>query len=184
MEVLHILPEPATGARTGHALHSLCPYCVHWQHAGSYALYMVCPAVGLLCSGGAPPQDQQVSLAAALQRSCVAFCTVCHAATAAAGPSLKTSLGKLAHDVITPCLALVKDMVSAQIQTQLGVLAPCRSANAPRQHHQVAPVIILRVNWQQHFLKHAHRCTECSALSNMHLACKAPVMHAPEIQPA
>lgn len=64
-----------------------------------------------MCSGGAPPADQQLTLATALQRSCVAFCTVCHAATAAAGPSLKDSLTKLAQDLVNPCLALVKDMV-------------------------------------------------------------------------
>jgi hypothetical protein len=72
------------------------------------------PAVGLLCSGGAPPQDQQAGLAASLQRSCVTFVTLCHACTAAAGPSLKESLVKLASDVIHPCLALIKDMVSSR----------------------------------------------------------------------
>ena len=65
-----------------------------------------------MCSGGAPPKDQQVSLATALQRSCVTFCIACHALTAAAGPSLKDSLTKLAQNMVNPCLALLKDMVS------------------------------------------------------------------------
>ena len=68
-------------------------------------------AVGLMCSGGAPPVDQQVSLAKSLQQSCVAFCTLCHAATATAGPSLKTSLSALAQNLVHPCLALIKEMV-------------------------------------------------------------------------
>jgi hypothetical protein len=96
-------------------MHSPAPLCTSAACMAS-DITLLCAAVGLMCSGGAPAQDQQASLAAALQRSCVAFCTVCHAATAAAGPSLKASLGKLAHDVVTPCLALVKDMVSPEPQ--------------------------------------------------------------------
>lgn len=79
--------------------------------------------IGLMCAGGAPPADQQLSLATALQRSCVAFCIVCHAATAAAGPSLKDSLTKLAQDLVNPCLALVKDMGSGKdLKSHVGLV--------------------------------------------------------------
>ena len=61
--------------------------------------------------------DQQVALAAALQRSCIAFCTACHALTAAAGPSLNDSVAKLAQNMVNPCLALIKDMVRLGLNT-------------------------------------------------------------------
>lgn len=99
------------------AVWSLCAPTIH-AVATADCSHNYCPApapaVGLLCSGGAPPEDQQAGLAASLQRSCVTFVTLCHACTAAAGPSLKESLVKLAQDLINPCLALVKDMVSSQ----------------------------------------------------------------------
>ncbi|WIA20080.1 hypothetical protein OEZ85_005940 [Tetradesmus obliquus] len=70
--------------------------------------------IGLMCSGDTPPADQLASLAHSLQQSCVAFCSSCHSLTAAAGPTLKKALVKLAQDVVNPCLMLVKEMESSK----------------------------------------------------------------------
>jgi len=68
-------------------------------------------AVGLLCSGTTPPEDQLLGLASELQRSCAAFCSMSHQMTSAAGPTFKEELIKLTQGVVNPCLVLVKEMV-------------------------------------------------------------------------
>lgn len=80
-----------------------------------------------------------MSLAAALQRSCVAFCTLVHAATAAAGPSLKESLVKLAQDMVNPCLALLKDMVGGLVACWGGscCVVLCCVVAAPRKRNSI-----------------------------------------------
>ncbi|KAF6258238.1 Grap2 and cyclin-D-interacting-domain-containing protein [Scenedesmus sp. NREL 46B-D3] len=73
--------------------------------------------------GGPPPADQLASLAHSLQQSCVAFCTSCHALTAAAGPTLRAALLKLAQEVVRPCLTLVKEMASGRdLKPQVAVV--------------------------------------------------------------
>lgn len=67
-----------------------------------------------MCSGAPPPEEQLAGLASSLQRSCVDFCAACHAATAAAGPSLKAALEQLARGVANPCLVLAKAMASGR----------------------------------------------------------------------
>lgn len=134
---------------SGAAICSLCAPTIHADAATAGCSHSSCPApapaVGLLCSGGAPPEDQQAGLAASLQRSCVTFVTLCHACTAAAGPSLKEGLVKLAQDVIHPCLALVKDMVSSQ--PHHSPTATCMATTVNTKH----PLLCSKRQQTQHY---------------------------------
>eukprot|EP00879_Flechtneria_rotunda_P011903 GHRR01012432.1.p1 GENE.GHRR01012432.1~~GHRR01012432.1.p1 ORF type:complete len:380 (+),score=184.22 GHRR01012432.1:128-1267(+) len=79
--------------------------------------------IGLMCSGSSPAPEQLQSLAVSLQHSCVAFCSICHAATAAAGPSYKNELVNLAQGVVIPCLSLVKELACGQaLKTHVGLV--------------------------------------------------------------
>eukprot|EP00775_Hariotina_reticulata_P005177 gene5177-5415_t len=60
-----------------------------------------------------PPEDQLLGLASELQRSCVAFCSMVHQMTAAAGPTFKEELIKLTQGVVNPCLVLVMEMANS-----------------------------------------------------------------------
>eukprot|EP00878_Enallax_costatus_P013356 GHUV01013963.1.p1 GENE.GHUV01013963.1~~GHUV01013963.1.p1 ORF type:complete len:406 (+),score=169.41 GHUV01013963.1:309-1526(+) len=87
--------------------------------------------IGLMCSNSTPPEDQLISLATALQQSCVAFCILCHTLTAVAGPTLRQELLKLAQSLVNPCLMLVKEMSSGKDLKPYVVGLMCSNSTPP-----------------------------------------------------
>lgn len=125
-------------------------------HSVCYLFVSMPNTVGLMCSGAALPADQLQSLAAAVQASCVTFCTACHAMTATAGSTLKDSLVKLAQGLVIACLGLVREMVSMLSATAAASLGSC--------HTRVTLLLCERshspVSKQLHVVFAAH-CRDC-----------------------